>query len=426
MLYFLKRERNRLRKKEGDTSMLGSEAIHPNKISVAEGSTYFHLGAVTDYSVHGPKLVLKFHASEILIHFLSDTLFRVKLNPMGAVNEKTTDAVVKKAWSDIELTVTENLDQYVCKTKDLEVRIDRNPFRLSVYNAEGQLINQDEPEKAVGWNEKKELFVHKLMYEDERFYGFGEKSGYLNKKGTKQIMWNTDVYAPHNEETIALYQSIPFFISVRSACVYGIFLDNPSQTEFDLTAEQHYSFKAAAGDLDYYFFYGPHVKDIVTQYTELTGRMPLPPKWSLGFQQSRYSYMNEEDVRDVARTMREKEIPCDVIYLDIHYMDEYRVFTWHPTRFPHGEQLIAELKEQGFHIVPIVDPGVKKDPRYRVYQEGLAHDYFCKYLEGQVYTGDVWPGESAFPDFTETSVREWWGIFISTIRMRGLKESGTI
>jgi len=401
--------------------MLGSEAIHPNKTTVEEGVTYFYLNQITGVRQEQDKVYLQSSQSELMVHFITDTLFRVKLNVAGKVSETTTDAIAKKDFPLVNAEVVNSDASVSIKSKALEVKVSKNPFGISVYNLDGELICAEEAGKSIGWNEKKEVFCHKVLKDDERFYGFGEKSGYLNKRGTKQIMWNTDVYAPHNEETIALYQSIPFFISCSSSTVYGIFLDNPAQTEFDMTNQETYSFKAAAGDLDYYFFFGANTKDLITQYTELTGRMPLPPKWALGFQQSRYSYMNDEDVRSVAATMREKQIPCDVIYLDIHYMDEYRVFTWHPTRFPQGEKLIADLEEQGFHVVPIVDPGVKKDPRYKVYQEGIEKDYFCKYLEGQVYTGDVWPGESAFPDFTEDKVQEWWGELHEHYTSAGIK-----
>lgn len=396
-------------KSEGEIEMDSSEAIHPNKISVEAGITQFYIGKVTAMTTELPRVYFQCNVAQVLIHFISDSLIRIKLNPKGTVEEKTTDAIYKKEWSNIKIEMLEKPDQYIFTTNQLEVRVDKNPFRITIFDKTGNLLSQDESSRGLGWNEKREVFCYKSMKKDEKFYGFGEKAGFLNKRGTKQVMWNSDVYAPHNEETNALYQSIPFFTSFSSTGVYGIFLDNPARTEFDMSGEETYSFKAEAGELDYYFFYAPNLKQIVSQYTELTGRISLPPKWALGYQQSRYSYQTEDEVREVAQLMREKQIPCDVIYLDIHYMDEYRVFTWHPSRFPNGNGLLAELKEKGFRVVPIVDPGVKKDPRYRVYQEGLEHDYFCRSLEGELYTGEVWPGESAFPDFTEEAVRQWWG-----------------
>lgn len=135
----------------------------------------------------------------------------------------------------------------------------------------------------------------------------------------------------------------------------------------------------------------------------------MPPLWSLGYQQSRYSYMNEDELRDIARQFRERAFPCDVLYLDIHYMDSYRVFTWDRERFPDPPRLLADLREQGFHLVTIIDPGVKVDDRYQVYREGRALDLFCQTSTGLEYQNVVWPGLCAFPDFTSSAARAWWG-----------------
>ncbi|MEW6226816.1 MAG: TIM-barrel domain-containing protein, partial [Bacillota bacterium] len=143
-------------------------------------------------------------------------------------------------------------------------------------------------------------------------------------------------------------------------------------------------------------------------YTELTGRIPLPPLWALGYQQCRWGYYPEAVVRNLADTFRERDIPCDVIYLDIDYMDGYRVFTWDRECFPDPERMLAELRAKGFKIVTIVNPGVKKDADYAVYVEGVRRNLFCRWLTGEVYHGRVWPGEAAFPDFTKEETRSWW------------------
>lgn len=152
-------------------------------------------------------------------------------------------------------------------------------------------------------------------------------------------MWNTDVYAPHNPETDPLYESIPFFMTLRDGQTSGIFFDNTFKSTFDMRVDQtdYYSFKAEGGQLDYYICAGPSPKHVMEQYTSLTGRMPLPPKWGLGYHQSRYSYETEEEVRELIKTFSEKDIPVDAIHLDIHYMNGYRVFTFDGSRFPNPE-----------------------------------------------------------------------------------------
>lgn len=248
------------------------------------------------------------------------------------------------------------------------------------------------------------------MNASARIYGLGETTGFLNKRGERYTMWNSDIYDPHVPDMESLYQSIPFLIHHDEDSAYGLLVDNPGKTAFDMRADSGaYLIDPETGALDLYVIAGPGLKDVVSRYTALTGRMKLPPLWALGYQQSRYSYMSQEEVMQLARTFRERNIPCDVIYLDIHYMDEYRVFTFDRQRFPEPEKMIAELKEMGFRIVPIVDPGVKKDEQYDVYREGISRELFCKKIEGTLFVGEVWPGDSAFPDFSDERTADWWG-----------------
>jgi alpha-glucosidase len=208
-----------------------------------------------------------------------------------------------------------------------------------------------------------------------------------------------------------LYKSIPFFITLTDHKAFGIFFDNTYETFFDFGKENddYYYFAANDGNLDYYFMYGPTVIDVVGHYTLLTGTTPLPQKWTLGYQQCRWSYPSATRVREIAEHFRKRDIPCDVIYLDIDYMDGYRVFTWNNETFPNPQELIAELAKQGFKVVTIIDPGVKKDRGYAIYEEGLANGYFATDADGVTYVNRVWPGDSVYPDFTSAAVREWWG-----------------
>jgi len=170
-----------------------------------------------------------------------------------------------------------------------------------------------------------------------------------------------------------------------------------------------YSFGAEGGELNYYFFYGPDPKKVINRFTELVGRMPLPARWAIAYHQCRYSYYPESMVRFIADNFRQRHIPCDALFLDIHYMDGYRVFTWDKTRFPDPPKMLSDLRTEGFRVVTIVDPGIKVDPNYSAYQQGLAGNYFVKKPDGTIFVGKVWPGESAFPDYTDEKVRTWWG-----------------
>ncbi|MCB0572971.1 MAG: DUF5110 domain-containing protein, partial [Saprospiraceae bacterium] len=117
----------------------------------------------------------------------------------------------------------------------------------------------------------------------------------------------------------------------------------------------------------------------------------------------------ESRVRDVAREFREREIPCDALYLDIDYMDGFRCFTWNTAHFSDPKKLIGELHSEGFETVLMIDPGIKEDPEYAVYREGMEQDMFVRTADGPVAKAPVWPGFCAFPDFTDPKVRNWWG-----------------
>lgn len=255
--------------------------------------------------------------------------------------------------------------------------------------------------------------IVKALEGDECFYGLGDKTGFLNKRGYDYVMWNTDNPRTQMEtrEFRALYKSIPFVIVLKQTGVYGLFWDNPHKLHIDLGYADNrcWRMEAADGPLEYYYIAGASLSEVVSAYTRLTGRPPLPPLWTLGYHQSRWSYASAGEVREIAGRLREYDIPCDAIHLDIDYMERFKVFTWDKERFPAPKNLLAELKEQGFKTVTIVDPGVKKEAGYPVYEEGVRDGHFLKDTDGAVYENTVWPGISAFPDFSRPQTRDWWG-----------------
>lgn len=241
------------------------------------------------------------------------------------------------------------------------------------------------------------------------YFGLGDKADNQDLRGKKFRNWNTDAYAYERGDD-PLYRSVPFYATLYRGRACGIFLDNTYRTHFDFDSEgrQVNSFSAEGGVMNYYFIYGPELTTVSERYTQLTGTPELPALWMLGYHQCRWSYSTESRVLEIARTFREKEIPCDAIYLDIDYLEGYRSFTWNDERFPSPRKMIADLKEQGFKTVAMIDPGIKVDPDYAVYKQGLENDYFCKRPDGELMTAKVWPLESVFPDFTHPEVRNWW------------------
>lgn len=253
--------------------------------------------------------------------------------------------------------------------------------------------------------------IVKELADDEQFYGLGDKTGFLNKRHYAYENWNTDNPEPQVESFTRLYKSVPFLIGLKNNHTYGMFFDNTYHSYFDLGKESnHYYYYAADnGNLDYYIIGGSSLKEVVENYTYLTGRAPLPQKWTLGYQQSRWGYsISAKKVEEIVNKMRKYHLPCDAIHLDIDYMDGYRVFTWRTDTYDDPKKFIDKLHELGLHVITIIDPGVKKDEAYRIYQEGLQKGYFVKAPNGQVYVNKVWPGDAVYPDFGRDAVRKWW------------------
>lgn len=346
----------------------------------------------------GKKLELRVLGDKIINVFVSDK----------EEKRKDTIAIERKEYDIPEFSVRKELESILIETDSLKVKINKNDLSVSFLDKNENIINEDY-NGGVKFSET-DVRCYKKLREDH-FYGFGEKAGYLDKKGERLEMWNTDEFMTHNQTTKLLYESYPFFIGMNDYHTYGIFLDNSFRSFFDMGQEsqEYYYFGAYGGQMNYYFIYGEDIKEVVEDYTYLTGRINLPPLWALGNQQSRYSYTPQERVLEIAKTFREKDIPCDVIYLDIDYMEGYRVFTWNKDTFKNYKEMLKQLKEMGFKVVTIVDPGVKRDYDYHVYREGIEEDYFVKDKYGITYVGKVWPGEACFPDFLQEEVRYWWG-----------------
>jgi alpha-glucosidase len=344
---------------------------------------------------------------------LSDDVLRVRATAAGDLPEDASWAVPEEMRRrSVQVGATQNGDGVDFKTASLAVRIDRSPLRLIVSDLAGHVISADAPAGAVtvvgsGFSLRKELNPR------EHFFGLGDKTGSLDRRGQAFTLWNTDAYH-FQESTDPLYKSIPFFVAAGGpGGSYGILLDNTWRTWFDFGKQdaQTLTVGADAGPIDYYLIYGPSLHRVVERYTDLTGKPPLAPSWALGFQQSRYSYMSATEVRAIAERLRAERIPADVIWLDIDYQDRNRPFTTNPATFPDLAALIQDLKQQGLRLVTITDLHIAAAPGqgYSPYDSGIAGDHFLKRPDGSLYVGQVWPGPSVFPDFTRPETRAWWG-----------------
>jgi alpha-glucosidase len=365
------------------------------------------LGDMVSHEWDGKQLKIYASNAKLLIEFYTESIVRVRVVQDEFL--KDFSYAVSLGPQMVKCKLTENRGFLELETPELRVFIQRNPVRITFYDHEGRLLNEDEQSFGTSWIGE-QVTTYKTLKPGEKFIGLGAKTGNLNRFGSGYVNWNTD--NPHYENhSDPLYTSIPFYIGIHSGLTYGIFFDNSWRTQFNFGASNNrFSFFSAdGGEMDYYFVGGADVSSVIQNYAKLTGRMPLPPLWSLGYQQSRWSYTPDTEVLSVARTFRERNIPADVIYLDIDHMDQYKIFTWHPENFSQPGKMLDELDRMNFKTTIIVDPGIKVDPGYFAYEDGLKRGMFALYPDGSPFTAQVWPGWCHFPDFTKPEARDWWG-----------------
>ncbi|XP_021288347.1 uncharacterized protein LOC110419565 isoform X2 [Herrania umbratica] len=252
------------------------------------------------------------------------------------------------------------------------------------------------------------------------FYGTGEVSGQLERTGKRVFTWNTDAWG-YGPGTTSLYQSHPWVLAVLpNGEALGILADTTRRCEIDLRIKCRIQFNAPASFPVITFGPFPSPSGVLISLSHAIGTVFMPPKWSLGYHQCRWSYESEERVLEVARKFREKGIPCDVIWMDIDYMDGFRCFTFDKERFPDPKSLVKDLHHIGFKAIWMLDPGIKHEKGYFVYDSGTEHDAWIQEENGMDFVGDVWPGPCVFPDFTRSKIRSWWANLVRDFISNGV------
>lgn len=388
-------------------------------------TTYHFLGDVTAHHYANQRLDLRCGAAALRIEVLAPALLRVRLAPDGQFDHGFSYAVAKTDWPALPVEFVAGEATLELRTAALTCRVHLAPCRLSLLDALGRPLLTDAD--GLGWGDlvdgDRPVTWRQQIPAETHFYGLGEKAFPMARRGRRFELYNTDPggYALYDDP---INQSIPFFMGLlpvasvasggrtgTASAAFGVFLDNPARSFFDFgyTNPAQLHIEAEAGELCAYFMTAPKLADVLETYSDLTGHMPLPPRWALGYHQARWSYPDQATVRELAAQFRARGIPCDAIYLDIDYMDGYRCFTWNKTAFPDPRGLIADLRGQGIKTVAILDAGIKVDPGYAVYEDGLARVVFLRTADGKPFVGPVWPGDCHFPDFTDPAARAWWG-----------------
>jgi len=402
---------------------------------VIETDTYRRFERVESVEETPHGVLASLHGERLRLDVIRADTVRVKISRGGVFDEEPTFAVCVDPLSEATPFTMERDDEAVSvRTADLVVTLWLDPFRLDVHRTDGTAVvetAQDSEGRYWAYATLNDAFTfRRRCRQEDAVYGLGEKTGHHNRKGRDFTLWNTDVLSPDatreftgrwpegdprgertSTEFDPYYVSIPFFYhqSYPAGTMSGSFVDNGYRGAYEFSQPEEYRIHFAGGQYTEYIFAGPRMPAILTAYTWLTGRTAPPPLWSLGYHQCRWFDYTQDAVEGIAQRHRDNGIPCDALWLDIEYMDGYRVFTWNTKSFPDAPGMLKRLEDKGFRVITIIDPGVKHDPGYWVYDQAVERDVLCKTEGGDIYIGQVWPGDTAFPDFATEEARDWWG-----------------
>ena len=380
-------------------------------------------------------LLAELHEEQLRIDLISADVARFTISRAGVFDEEPTFAVCVDPLSrPVDFRIERDEGCVRLSTDALTVSLWLNPFRFDVHRADGSPVIEtatDEDGHHWAYGTLNDAFtLRRRCRREDAVFGLGEKSGRHNRKGRDFTFWNLDVLNPSETaeftrdkgpedprsdrtgvEFDPFYVSIPFFYhwSHPTGTVSGSFVDNGYRASYEFSEADEYRITFAGGQYSEYVFAGPEMPVVLTDFSWLTGRAALPPLWALGYHQCRWSEYSQDQVEAIGQRHRDDGVPCDALWLDIEYMDGYRVFTWNTELFPDVPGMLQRLSGQGFRVITIVDPGVKHDPGYAVFDRGREREVFCTTAGGDLYIGQVWPGNTVFPDFGTEDGRAWWG-----------------
>ena len=347
--------------------------------------------------------------AKISLEFLDSRNIKFWFSPEGDFHRNNESfAVINEDFDpDFNIDVQENTSNFEIFTGDLRVMVHKNPLKIQIFDKYQRLVLGDADAQAF-LVDGTAVETRKVLRDDEQFFGLGEKTGPLNRRGRSYKMWNSDKPCYSDTED-PLYKSIPFFLSTYN---YGIFLDNTYKTEFDFgkSADDYFSFSAPDGPFIYYFMYGDDYKEIIKSYVRLTGQPIMPPKWALGWSQSRGMLVNEELTREIAHEYREREIPIDIIYQDIGWVEGLQNFDWKKDRYDNPEKMLKDLAEDGFKVIVSQDPVISQATQEQ-WEEANEKGYLVEDKRtGKAYDMPwPWGGNAGVVDFSDPDVADWWG-----------------
>jgi alpha-glucosidase len=315
-------------------------------------------------------------------------------------------AIAPQAWSQTAEIIAEGIVRFDASQ---DARVNRRPSIAMVRQFES--IGDIDPEShslapTFSTNEEGRFVAAIEIEAHTSLYGTGQVAGPLLRNGFVTETWNLDAFG-YGLDAKNLYTSQPWVLAVReNGTAFGVLADTTERCEIDL--RDGITFRAVGSQFPVIIIDRATPQAVMEGLAELTGTIAMPPRWAVGFHQCRYSYNPDSRVKEVADEFRARSLPADVIWMDIDYMDEYRVFTFDQEQFPDPKELNAYLDSVGFSNVWMIDPGVKAEEGFFVYDSGTEHDAWTKKADGTVFNGEVWPGVCVFPDYLNKDVRTWW------------------
>ena len=347
-------------------------------------------------------------------------------------------------WSGFNATFTDLGSTYVISTPEVDVEVVKSPNVLVHFKSkQGFYLSRDSKiEYEVAYDPISDpsydnvRYTHALplqfklknireMPTGEAYFGLGEYPGPMNRRGRDIQMWNADTFS-WQEGWTPMYMTMPILYGVQGATpsrpstTYGIFFNNPARPVFRMGTQwgDRYSFEAADGQVDYFFFSGGtnhQMRKVVERYTEVTGRPTMLPKWAFGYHLSRWSYHTQSWVEWLAQEFRNRDFPLDTIYLDLDYMDidannyyqdgTLRQLTFN-NNFPNVPGMINYAGQRGVKLVPLIEPWLSNGDSKWNEAAGLFHfikDYNMTQMITPIYFGNV-----SWLDFSSTPARNWW------------------
>jgi alpha-glucosidase len=341
---------------------------------------------------------LQFAEKELVVSYLLEDLVRLHWGPAP---EPVPYAIARREWPKVQTRVAQAGDGWSISSPSLEVRVGVEGG-VTLLNAQGALICAMDPPLFQGDRPSQ---VSPLSH-DECIYGLGERAADLNLRGRTYRMWNRDPGGSYGPNKDPLYLCIPAYLGLHDRGGYMIFYENSYDGSFSFHDRARCAFRGSP--LRYYLTAGT-VESCLNRFSLLTGRAPMPPRWALGYHQSRWGYRDEGQIRDIVAGFQARDLPLSAVHLDLDYMLGCRIFTVDPDRFPDLPRLAHDLELDEIHLVAIVDPGVKQEPGFDLFDHGMQQAVFATLPDRIPVAAPVWPGWCVFPDFTDPQARSWWG-----------------